>query len=154
MPSVSDFGFSLTLTIRGGWIVELSRWWLRQNSAKRSHTSSSRITASEWTDAATDTPPTPAPADGKGDDISQRVYDLPTPSQKSLLDYYERDNDDAEKDEKFAQKTFHVRPLLPLARQIRVPRGIKTYPYLPKRRFPTTMNVMTPTLMKKTTRSR
>ena len=37
-------------------------------------------------------------------------------------------------------KTLHPHPLLPLTIQIKVPRGIKTYPYLPERLFRKTMN--------------
>ena len=44
------------------------------------------------TDAAKDTPPTPALPFGEEDDISQRVYNLPIPSRKSLPDDYERNN--------------------------------------------------------------
>ena len=126
--------------------MELVWGRLREKLSKRYHTSSSRTTSSEWTDAAKDTPPTPATPSGEEDDISQRVYNLPIPSRKSLPDDYERNNNnDNEKYKKVAQRTLHPRPLLPPVRQMIVTRGITNYPSLPERRFLTTMNVTTMT---------
>ena len=56
--------------------MDLIRRRLRQNSAKRSRTASSRPTESAWTDAAKDTPPTPDLLADKEYDIAQRDYDL------------------------------------------------------------------------------
>ena len=113
MPSSSAFGFGLMVPIKEGWRVELRWGQLRQNLANRSHTTSSRPTAAAWADAAKDTPPMPTIIAGKEDDIARRVYNLPIPSQNLLPDEYERDEDDDKKDEKFAQRTLHPRPLLP-----------------------------------------
>ena len=71
---------------------------LRQKLSNRSCTSSSRPTASAWTNASKDTPPTPATPTVKEDDVSQRVYNLPIPFLKAIPDNYERDNN--EKDDK------------------------------------------------------
>ena len=128
--------------------MELVWGRLREKLSKRYHTSSSRTTSSEWTDAAKDTPPTPATPSGEEDDISQRVYDLPIPSRKLLPDDYECNNDNDKKDEKVAQSTLHLHPLLLSSRQMIVPRMIMTHPSLPERRFPTTMNATTKTTKK------
>ena len=129
--------------------MDISRLWLRQKYVKRSRISSSCPTASAWTDVAKVSPPTPAHTTGEADDSSQMDYDLPIPSRKVLPDEYERDdNDDVTKD-KVAPRTIHPRLLLPSVRHMIVPRGIKTNPSLPKRRFPTTMNATTTTTTKK-----
>ena len=146
MSSTSAFGFGLTGLIRVGQRVEISRRHLRQKSAKRSLTYFSWTTASAQTDAAKDTPPTPAPPVGEEDDIAQRVYHLPTPSQKGLPDDYKRNDDNDNnngKEQKLAQRILHPRPILLPLRQIIVLRGINTHPSLPERRFPMTMNETT-----------
>ena len=125
--------------------MELSWRRLRQKSVKRSRTSSSRTTASAWTDAAKDTLTTPVPPAGKSDDSVQRDYDLPIPSRKALPDDYERDDDNNKTNEEVAPRTLHPRLLLPPSRQMIVPRGIETNPSIPERRFPTTMNAKTTT---------
>ena len=121
MPSDSAFEFGLTVLIRGGWRVELSWRRLRQKSAKRSHTSSSHPTASEWTDATKDTLPTPAPPSGEEYDVDQKVYHLPIPSWKSPPEKCERDDNDNEKYEKVIQSALHLHPLLPTAYDIPIP---------------------------------
>ena len=118
-----------------------------QSSAKRSRTSSSWTTESEWNDAAKNTPPAPAPTAAEKDDISQRVYNLPIPFQKALPDEYERDDDNDKKDEKVAPRTLHPRQLLLPARKMILTIGITTHPYLSERRFHMTMNA-TPTMTK------
>ena len=145
MPSASAFGFGLTVPIRGGLRVELSWWRLRQKLSKISYTYSSGPTALAWTDSSKDTPPTPALPSGNKDDIAHRVYDLPIHSRKALLDDYERDNGDDEKDEKVAQRILHSRSLLPPKSNIIFSGGITAYPSLPKRCFRTTINAMTTT---------
>ena len=127
-----SFGFGLTVPIRGGWRVELSRWWLRQKYVKRSRISFSWTTALAWTNAAKYIPPTPTPPVGEADDIYQKNYDQPIPSRNSIPDDYEcDDNENDETKEKVAPRTLHPRPLLSPARQMIVPRGIKTNPSLP-----------------------
>ena len=103
-------------------------------------------------DATKDTPPTTAIPAGEEDGTSKRVYDLPIPSQKSLLDNYEHGDNNDEKYERVAQSTIHPRPLLPSVGQMIVPIGITTYPFLPRRQFLTAMNATTTTrTMKNTT---
>ena len=70
---------------------------------------------------------------------------LPT---KALPDDYERDDNDNETEDKIAPRIIHPHPLIPLAMQMIVPRGINTNPYLPKKLLRTTMN----DTMKKTTK--
>ena len=74
--------------------MELSWGKLRKKSANRSRTSSSWPIVLSCTDADKETPPMPTFPVAKEDYISQRVYDLPIPSQKAYPDYYERDDDD------------------------------------------------------------
>ena len=126
--------------------MDLSGWCLRENSAKRSCTSYSRPAASEWTDAAKDTPPQTAPPAGKADDGAQNDYDLPIPYRKALPDNYENDNDDDEDKktkDKVAPRTLHPRPLFPTVRQMIFPRWIDTNPSLHEKRFKTTLNATT-----------
>ena len=131
--------------------MDISRLWLRQKYVKRSRISSSRPTASAWTDVAKVSPPTPSHTTGKADDSSQMDYDLPISSRKALPDEYERDdNDDVTKD-KVAPRTIHPRLLLPSVRNMIVPRRIETNPSLPERRFPTTINATTTTTTPTTT---
>ena len=114
----------------GEWRVELSRG--RKKSANRSRTSSSRPTASEWADAAKDTPPTPATPTGKEDVMYHRAYNLPISSKNALPDEYERYNNDDEKDEKVAQRTLQLRPLLPPGRRWYFPGDLRPSHPLPK----------------------
>ena len=113
-------------------------------------TSSSRPTASARTDSDKDTPPTPDPPAGDSDYSAQRDNGLPNPSRMALPDDYEHDNRDNEKEDKVAPSTLHPRLIFLPARHILVPRGIKTNPSLPKRRFLTTMNAT----MKTTTKTK
>ena len=56
--------------------MDLIRRQVRQNSAKRYRTSSSRPTESAWTGATKDTSPTPDLLAGEEYDSAQRDYDL------------------------------------------------------------------------------
>ena len=89
--------------------MEISRRQLRQKSAKISHTSSSRPSASVWTDAAKYTPPTPDTPSDKSDYSALRDYDLPIPSQKAIPGDYECDDDDYEKYDKVEGGGTHLR---------------------------------------------
>ena len=75
-----------------------------------------------WTDAAKDTPPTPAPPDREADDSAQRDYDLPIPSTKALPKYCEHNENDNKTKEKVAPRTLHQCPLIPTTRKMIVPR--------------------------------
>ena len=88
------------VTIKGGQRVELSWRRLRKFFANISHTSSSWPIPSACTDAAKDTPSTPAPLSGEEDGIAQRDYKLPIPSVKAIPDDYERNDENDKDDEK------------------------------------------------------
>ena len=148
------FGFGLTVPIRGGWRVDISKRGLREKSAKRSCISSSWPTASPRTDATKENSCTPAPPANGEDAITQRDYDLSIPSQKALPYDYEGDNNnDNKKDKKVVLRKFHPRPLLLPERKMIVRNRIATNPSIPQRRFPTTVNATTATT-KITTKSR
>ena len=115
--------------------MELSRRRLRKKSGKRFRNSSSWITASEFNDAAKDTETTPDPPSREKYDSAQRYYDLPIPSRNAIPDNYEHKKDKDKQDDKVAPRTLHPCPILSPARQMIVPIGNMTYPYLPKRRF-------------------
>ena len=75
-----------------------------QKSSKRSCTSTSWTTASEWTDAAKDTLPTPTPPYSKEYNIVHKDYDLPIHYRKAILDDYERDNNNVDGNNKKRQQ--------------------------------------------------
>ena len=115
------------VTIKGGQRVELSWRRLRKFFANISHTSSSWPIPSACTDAAKDTPSTPAPTYGKEHNFDQRDYDIPIPSQKSIPDDFQRNVSDNVKYDKLATRKLHQTPFLLLAKQTKVSRRIATY---------------------------